>query len=192
MPAEVKDAITKWANYSKADATWSNYRTAERMLCKCQKDEKVKFDWPMTTDDTYRFVYWMVEKRGLRTSTVNNYLSGIRNAHMTRGLTPPLMRDEFLKSVIKGRAAMEVAKDRTETSRKRLPMTIPLMKLLKERIRTSEYELETRLCMWAICTLMFYGAFRVHEVLRNANQHLTQTIPCSQKICLYKGHQVGE
>ena len=87
LPEHVKVKLTSWINHGKANGTWSSYRTAERMALLCQKEIGRKFSWPMTTDDTLTFVYFLVEVRGLRVATVNNYLSGIRQLHITKGYT---------------------------------------------------------------------------------------------------------
>ncbi len=44
-------------------------------------------------------------------------------------------------------------------------MTITLMKLLKEKLRRWEKDDVTKLMVWAVCSLAFHGAFRIHELL---------------------------
>ena len=72
----MKKSLATWSNHSKSNATWSSYRTAEKMLLLCQKKYKTKFEWPMTKDNTYMWIYWLVEDRGLISATISNYLSG--------------------------------------------------------------------------------------------------------------------
>jgi len=69
LSAHMKKTLATWVN-SKANSTWSTYRTAERMVLLCQKQENIKFDWPMQTDDTLMFIYWLIEKRGVKVSSV--------------------------------------------------------------------------------------------------------------------------
>ena len=167
LPEHVKVKLTSWINHGKANGTWSSYRTAERMALLCQKEIGRKFSWPMTTDDTLTYVYYLVEVRGLRVATVNNYLSGIRQLHVTKGLQPPKLRDEIVRQALKGRANMEVRERscKESGSQGRLPMTIALMKLLKEKVRTSDLENSTKLMVWAVSTLLFFGAFRISELV---------------------------
>ena len=93
----VKAKLTSWINHGKANGTWSSHRTAERMALMCQKEVSRTFSWPMTTDDTLTFVYFLVEVRGLKVATVNSYLSGIRQLHISKGLEPPKLREEIVK-----------------------------------------------------------------------------------------------
>ena len=167
LPAHVKEKVVNWINHGKANKTWSTYQTAERMAHQCQKDYKTSFDWPMTADNTLLFIYWLVEERGLKASTANSYLSGLRQLHIMKGLPPPKLRSELVKQALKGRANMETSQKNGETpsGSKRLPMTIPLLKLLKERIRTSDLAGETKLMLWSACSLMFFGAFRINELV---------------------------
>ena len=99
----------------------------------------------MTTDDTLTFVYFLVEVRGLKVATVNSYLSGIRQLHISKGLEPPKLREEIVKQALKGRANMEIKEKMSAEvlNKGRLPMTTALMKLLKEKIRTSNLENST-------------------------------------------------
>ena len=162
----MKESLATWCNHSKANGTWSSYRTAERMLLKCQKYYKTTFDWPMTKSNTYLWIYWLVEEKGLKAATVSSYLAGARQLHVAKGLEPPQLRDNIVKDILKGRSNMEAArKDTKEKRAGRLPMTIPLMKLLKEKIRQSDMDKDMKLIMWAVSTLAFHGAFRIHELL---------------------------
>ena len=163
----VKAKLTSWINHGKANGTWSSYRTADCMALMCQKEVSRKFSWPMTTDDTLTFVYFLVEVRGLKVATVNSYLSGIRQLHISKGLEPPKLREEIVKQALKGRANMEI-KEKTSAevlNKGRLPMTTALMKLLKEKIRTSNLENSTKLMLWTVSTLLFFGAFRISELV---------------------------
>ena len=167
LPGHVKDKLATWVNHSKANGTWSTYRTAERMALLCQKETKTTFEWPMTTENTLLFVYWLIEERKLKVATVNSYLAGIRQVHIMKGLPEPKLREELVKQALKGRRNMEAqGKNRTDTTAKRrIAMTIPLMKLLKERIRTADLEKESKLMLWTVSTLLFFGAFRISELV---------------------------
>ena len=159
---KMKDTLATWVNNSKANSTWSTYRTAERLILTCQKQEGKKFDWPMTNEDTLIFIYWLIEKRGVKVTSVNSYLAGARQLHISKGLEPPVLRTEIVKQALKGRAHMERQLHRT--TKQRLPMTMALMQLLKERTRLASMTTETKRMFWSMSTLMFFGAFRVSEV----------------------------
>ena len=163
----VKSKVADWINHGKTNKTWSAYRTAERMALQCQKENQMNFDWPMTAENTLIFIYWLIEQKGLKVSTANNYLAGLRQLHIMKGLPPPKLRSELVKQALRGRANMEASQGNQELSKKtrRLPMTIAMMKLLKERIRKSDLAGETKLMLWTVSSLMFFGAFRINELV---------------------------
>ena len=167
LPDHVKKSLSAMCNYSKASGTWSSYRTAERMLLMCQKAHKVVFEMPLQADNIYLFIHWLIEERGLKVATVNSYLAGIRNLHISRGIEPPVIRDTWVKEVLRGRENYEAAETRRRgnNSKGRLPMTISLMKLWRARIRASNEKEETQRLIWSVSTLAFYGAFRIHELV---------------------------
>ena len=69
---------------------------------------------------------------------------------MAKGLEPPQLRDNLVKDILKGRSNMEASKSKVEgTGKGRLPMTIPLMKLLKGKIGQSDMDEDMKLLMWA-------------------------------------------
>ena len=55
--------------------------------------------------------------------------------------------------------------NRTEKKKGRMPMTIRLLPLLKGKIRQADLDTDMKLLMWAVSTLAFYRAFRIHELL---------------------------
>ena len=163
LNAHMKKTLATWVNNSKANSTWSTYRTAERMILLCQKQEGIKFDWPMQTDDTLVFIYWLIERRGIKVSSVQSYLAGVRQLHINKGMEPPKIRTDLVKQALKGRLNMERQSNKHDKTR--LPMTMALMELLKERTRQSDWDTETKRLLWALSTLMFFGAFRISELV---------------------------
>jgi len=165
LPEEAAKDITKWVNFSKADTTWGAYRTASRMLLKCQADKKVKFDWPLSQKAVLTFTHWLIANRGLRAATVSHYLSGLRQAHIIKGMEPPKLRTELIKQVLKGRSNMEGTGQAGKPKNIRTAMTTAVMKTLKNRIREADLDISSKIMLWSVCTLAFFGAFRIHELL---------------------------
>jgi len=164
LPEEVKNTLAEWGNYGVANSTWSTYKTSERLLMMCQRHCKKKFEFPMTTENVLLFIHWLIEIRGVKEGTVNSYLSGVRQLHILKGLGAPNLRPDIVKLILKGRKNKDKAEKR-DTGDRRVPMTVELMKILKEKIRTWNQTWDTRLLIWAVCSLAFHGAFRIHELL---------------------------
>ena len=90
------------------------------------------------------------------------YLSGIRLAHIERGLPDPT-ESTSLHLVCRG-----IRHQQGDSRRVRLPITINLLRLLKEQLRSStRYTLIEQRMLWALFTLAFYGFFRASELLSN-------------------------
>lgn len=165
LPPEVEKSLAHVGNHGLARETWSSYKTGERMLLKCGKETNRKFDFPLTKPSLLIFIDWLIRIRGLKAATVNCYLAGIRQLHVIRGLEPPVIRDSQVKLILRGQQNIDNARKRLDTDKGRLPMTMTLMKLLKEKIRRWDKDNETKLCVWTVCTIAFHGAFRIHELL---------------------------
>ena len=69
--------------------------------------------------------------RGLQANTIETYLSGIRNAHIVRGVDPHHLKDEIVKCVIEGHkntGSVELPKS------VRLPITIDDLKVFRRNL----------------------------------------------------------
>ena len=94
--------------------------------------------------------------------TLKVYLSEICLAHIERGLPDPT-KSTSLHLVCRG-----IRRQQGDSRRVWLPITINLLRLLKEQLRTSNHytPIEQRM-LWALFTLAFYGFFRSNELLSN-------------------------
>jgi Phage integrase SAM-like domain len=92
--------------------TWSNYRTAEKMLRECCKEKGMELVLPVTESVIMKFVLWLAEERGVSSVTISVYLSGIKNLHVMRGMGSPNLRSEQVNLVFKGMANGKVTEER--------------------------------------------------------------------------------
>ena len=94
--------------------------------------------------------------------TLKVYLSGIRLAHIERGLPDPT-DSPSLHLVCRG-----IRRQQGDSKRTRLPITINLLRLLKQHLRScTSYSLIEQRMLWAMFTVAFYGFFRASELLSN-------------------------
>jgi len=150
-------------DFSLARSTWNTYETAERMLLRCStRHGKLKFR-TIGHSDILEFVGWLVHKRGVKAKTVDSYLAGVRQLHILRGLEPPKIRTELVKFILRGQQNKDSIADRQTAGR--LPMTIHVMRLLKNALVEWEVRTERKLLVWAVATVAFHGGFRIHELL---------------------------
>lgn len=164
LTEQEKVNLAKVSNHGLAQSTWSNYKTARNMLQKCQEEKEKIFLWPISENDIITFIYWLLTKRNLSSSTIENYLAGVRQIHITKGFPVPSFRTDLVKAILKGKQNSEKIENLTPRQI-RLPATINIMKLLKEEIRCWNKDSELKLLVWTACTVMFHGVLRGGEIL---------------------------
>jgi len=165
IPEHTREILTTLGCFGLAKSTWSSYNTAARMLAKCFSEEKRRLEMPLGTADILIFISWLAHKRKVKAGTIESYLAGVRQLHLMKGMEPPIARSGIVKWILKGKRNEEQIQDRKKLTASRLPMTPGLMKLLKVKLVTWEETNMKKLLIWAVATLAFNGAFRIHELL---------------------------
>ena len=156
------------ARHSLAIKTWSSYKTAERALIWFCKEEKVVFKLPLEENTLLLFVHWLVFKKGKKSSTVNNYLAGVRKLHVMRGMAAPTLRTDLIKMILAGRKNIEDSQRLREGGQERQPVTPAILELIKARLKEWQTSATDKCTVWTVATLLFHGAFRGGELLSRA------------------------
>jgi Phage integrase SAM-like domain len=146
-------------------STWSNYKTAERMLKKCCEEKGMQFSLPVTEEVVMKFVLWLAGDRKLSSGTISVYLSGLKHMHTVRGLNAPVIRSDQVDLILKGLSNKIVTEKRETGVQGRKPITPDLLRLIKARVNESSYDKRDKRMLWSICSLTFFGAFRSNELL---------------------------
>ena len=133
------------------------------MLEKFQMRKGKSIDWPLSESCVLAFIDWLYTDRKVKVSTVNTYLSGIRQLHIAAGFTEHNIRTELVNIVLKGKMNQE--KTQKDNNKGRIPMTINMLKLMNIKIKKSNLDPQDKLLIIAVSTLMFHGAFRGGELL---------------------------
>lgn len=103
--------------------------------------------------------------KGLSSKTISVYLAGIRQCHLVAGVDIPVIRTPLVNLIIEGKKHMDEFKKKLTGDSSRLPVTPAIMRLLKEELRLDSMSPSDKLTYWAVATLAFSGAFRIHELL---------------------------
>ena len=103
-------------------------------------------------------------KEQLAASTIESYLSGLRQAHIAAGFNGSSLRSEFVNQVIRGRKNQAISSSSSAVT-KRLPVTPALLSLMKKHIKESSIPKERKLLIWCVASVAFHGGFRIHEIL---------------------------
>ena len=165
LPQDIAESLASLGNLGVAKSTWNTYKTAQTMLLKCEKETHIKMDIPLNNKQILVFIDWLARSRNLKGTTINSYLSGIRQLHIINGIDPPVIRSGLVKLVLKGLANRDGIASRAEHLTGRLPMTTNVMLLLKKLIGKLELIGQDKALIWAVATLAFAGAFRISEIL---------------------------
>jgi hypothetical protein len=152
------------AEHSIAKKTWGTYGTAERMLAKFCREKGKPLELPVDEDTVLGFLHWLIFDRRLSAASISGYLSGVKKLHVVKGLQEPVLRSNIIKMVLDGKKNIDSAAG-IGGDRNRQAVTPLIMKLLKERIRNWDAATADKLMVWAVCSLLFHGAFRGAEIL---------------------------
>ena len=90
--------------------------------------------------------------------TIKVYLAGIRLLHLEQGFKDPT-RDTSLLSYL----CIGIRRSGRSTNKARLPITIPLLRVIKQQLSISALPSQAKLLYWAAFTLAFYGFLRASE-----------------------------
>ena len=159
------EELDKLYSYGLSKGTWYSYKTAERLLGQCCEEKGLVKELPLEENTILSFIHWLAFKRGAKASTINTYLSGIRQLHVERGLSTEGIRTDRVNTILKGLRNKNLADDRREGIQKRKPITTDILEKLKEKLSEAEMSGRDQRLVWTVSSILFHGAFRVHELL---------------------------
>ena len=135
-------------------------------LKRCEKEKRVDLTLPFDISKTLLYINYLLHDRNVKSNTCEKYLSGIRMYHLTMGFDAPVLRPAIVSLLLKGRDVQA----QLENKSKRIAVTVPVMKLLKRRIRKMEWSESKKHLVWAVCCICWNGSFRIHEILSKINE----------------------
>ena len=138
-----------------APSTRRTYQAGVRSYQQFCKQYNVP-DFP-STSLTLRYFCTSIAQRVLY-KTIKVYLAGIRLEHLERGFQDPT-NDRLLQLLCTG-----IKRSQGGTSRTRLPITVNILRTLKNQLRSEEsYSLLEKRLLWSAFTLAFYAFLRASE-----------------------------
>jgi hypothetical protein len=165
IPAHIKADLEDIGAHSLTNKTWSSYKTAERLLAKCCKENKIKKELPVSEDTIMIFIHWLVTARGLKAGTINGYLAGIRQLHLAKGLPDPNFRAGAVNIILKGLQNKEARNKLASNNLVKQPITEETMLKLKANLRTWKESPTNHRLIWAVATSLYHGLFRIRELV---------------------------
>ena len=177
---QLKALLAETSNFSLAKATWSTYRTARKQWERFGLETGTDTTLPASQPAALGFTAWLLN-RGVGTSTVNSYLSGLRQAHLTQGLDPPKLHSDLVDQVLQGKSHLENLDRLNKVKPVRLPVTITLLNLLKLELERSPFHPSDKKLYLAVSLIAFSGAFRPGELLTSKEWHFDKSVNLLQK-----------
>jgi hypothetical protein len=120
---------------------------------------------PLNNKSILIFIDYLARKRGLKSTSISSYLSGLRQLHIIQNFDPPAFRTGLVKLVLRGISNQDGITTWDKGMTGRLPMTTNVMLLLQKLISKLDYSATDKAMIWAASTLAFAGAFRINEIL---------------------------
>jgi Phage integrase SAM-like domain len=193
LSSEERGQFAALSSMSLTKKTWSSYTTAERMLAKCCKEKGIRLEWPVTESMITKFVLWLAFSRNLSSGSISTYLAGIRQAHLNKGMPCPEIRSDKINQLLKGKANMESENRRESKVGRRQPVTPDILRLVKSRISDSELHICNKRMVWAVGSILFFGALRGAEILcRSVSEFDPAYTLCTQDISVVRDEGKAE
>ena len=192
LEEETAQRLAEMGNMGLAKSTWSNYKTAEKMLIRCEEETGKEMKLPLDQERILTYIDWLIN-RGVKHGTICSYLSGIRQLHLTKGYTNTIIRTELVNLILAGKKNKDVLEKEDNNRKGRLPVTVNVMKLIKAELRDSKMVTEEKLLVWAVSCIAFNGAFRIHELLcREEGKYDSRTTLLEKDIKLIRDKESGK
>ena len=106
LPRSLLAAAVKASNNSLSNKTWENYEVVKSHLKRCQQTTGERLNFPMGNREVVIFVAYLLSRNNLKAVTIENYLSALRNFHLTEGHFVTNLRPDIIKTMLKGKAKM--------------------------------------------------------------------------------------
>jgi hypothetical protein len=165
------DALSKAANSGLSTQTWSSYKTAKKDLVRYQNETNVLMTFPLNTEKVRVYISWLYFfKRKVKAKSAEVYVRGLRCLHLINGHESPTLRPGIVKLILNGQNNMDKLMETLQAKRKRVAVTIPILKLIKKNLSKSNFDKVRKNLIWTTSTLAFTGGFRVHELLARERQ----------------------
>ena len=200
LPENIKETLTKKANNALADKTKGVYSTAERMLLKCGIEYNMNVNFPLDEEKLLLFIGWNIEK-GLSEATIRSYLSGLKKASTAKGFGDLNNNTPLINEVLRGHKdkVLETSEEEDsdneggQSKKKRLPCTLPTLRLLKKEIANSKLSKDQKIVLWAVASTATFGAFRIGELLlKSTLAYHPKSSLLKSDIKIVKGNSKGE
>ena len=139
MSGNEAQLLAEMANMGLSGSSHKVYQTAINHLKRCEIDKGISLSLPFDVSKTIQYINYLLHARNVKSSTCEKYLSGIRMYHLAMGFDAPVLRPAIVSLLLRGRENHEDIQAKLDNKEKRIAVTVPVMKLLKRRIRKMDW-----------------------------------------------------
>ena len=190
---DMKLILSDRANKGLSVNTWKQYKCVFNHIKKCEELLGKSMQLPFDLEKTLNFIGYLLKDRNCSSKTIDSYLSAVRMAHLTQGIDCPHLRKPIVDLIIKGQAHHESLKPIIERKTSRLPVTIPILKFIKHKLKKATWPLWRKYRLWSAACLLWNGGMRVHEGLaREKNSFDPTSTLCMEDIDFVKTNIKGK
>ncbi len=161
--SDLAPALRKYFHAGLAASTHRTYSAGLRKFYEFCSIYNLTTPFPISELHLCYFVAFLAEQ-DLAPSSCSTYLAAVRNAQIALGLPEPREHSSLplLKRVLSGirRCRLQQGKGCKKT---RLPVTVELLKRMKDRLDQSSDP--DKVVLWAVACTAFFGFFRLGELL---------------------------
>lgn len=165
IPEALVPSLIGAANHSLAANSHRSYKTAVNHIGRVEEAMGVQLTFPFSLTSTLTYIGYLLTERKVSAATIDKYMSGLRMAHMQRGVFSPWIKPDIVKTILTGQANKDQLEKRLSGKKGRLPMTPDLMKTLKSSLVRASMPRSQKRTVWLCATWCWAGAFRIHEIL---------------------------
>ena len=145
------------------------------LVRRVEKFSGIRMTFPFTLRATMAYVGFLLAPkseggREVQGKSIKKYLSAIRMLHMQRGHFSAWIRPEIIQQITRGACNRDQIVKRMRGKAGRLPMTPELMKKLKTNLRNASMVMSRKRLIWAVATIGWAGALRIHEMLARESE----------------------
>ena len=138
------------------ESAWNNFLSFE-------KSQLEKIVFPLKQNTINLLISWLRDSKNLRYASIVAYINSLTSILTLKGLNCENMKSYATKIALKGCKNLEFQTNSPSTKRK--VMSLHLLKILGHEIAISNWPSDSKRIVWSACCLMFFGGFRVGEIL---------------------------
>ena len=177
IPENIRITLADNINSSLAYQTWRSVRSVKRRVEECEVQTGTNMSIPWNQRKLATFTGWCLQ-RGLRSQTVENYLSKVREetpstrsskcfSHLQVRKLHELEEFPFPSGRMAGmvKKALTGRGNTQEVRPSRLAITPDVLYLIKTKLAKAKIPLTKKRLIWAVASILFIGSLRVGEIL---------------------------